>query len=467
MKIQNVVFTMLAGSLAPGTALAQENYAQWAASQTITLNTSATGANVSADVTRFPLAVRLTATNFPFAAAKGNGADIRFTKADGVTRLKHQIERWDSAGKNALVWVLADTVKGNSTAQTLKLYWGKSDAADSSRGSAVFETSNGFAGVWHLSNNNFSDATSNANNGSDVGTTNVAGILGQGRSMEGSATGDPQYISVPDAPSLNITNNLTLSTWVWGRSFETNNRIIQKNNTQNGDDQYRLFIAEGGLMLQLSPNGNEASPVAEFPSPETWHLIHATFNSTVSSTASANIYLDGVLAASADIGGDIQLGNPELGPGELWIGAKPQAAVTGDYSNAIFDEARVHNVARGANWIKLEYANQKAAQNLLTTSLVLGVNPRASRGAAEFSAKSAGKGLVFSVPGGAAGPLRVSLVDVWGRTVWSGTADKGARTVAWNGITANGNRAAPGLYVARLSSAGKSVIAESKVLYNP
>ncbi|HMD68776.1 MAG TPA: DUF2341 domain-containing protein, partial [Chitinivibrionales bacterium] len=144
-------------------AYGAEDYTQWAHACNITLNSSATGANVATQQLGFPVLVRLTSATpaFSFAQAMTAGQDIRFSKSDG-THLPYQIERFDQANQLAEVWVKAD-VNGNDAAQYITMYWGNGTAADSSNGAAVFN--NGFAGVWHLGEtgninaNGYADAT--------------------------------------------------------------------------------------------------------------------------------------------------------------------------------------------------------------------------------------------------------------------------------------------------------------------
>src|SRR5271157_2685701 len=144
-------------------AYGAEDYTQWAHACNITLNSSATGANVATQQLGFPVLVRLTSATpaFSFAQAMTAGQDIRFSKSDG-THLPYQIERFDQANQLAEVWVKAD-VNGNDAAQYITMYWGNGTAADSSNGASVFN--NGFAGVWHLGEtgninaNGYADAT--------------------------------------------------------------------------------------------------------------------------------------------------------------------------------------------------------------------------------------------------------------------------------------------------------------------
>ena len=101
------------------------------------------------DVFGFPLLVRLGAGNFDFSQAAPDGRDVRFVSASGDT-LNHQTEWWDAGLEEAAVWVLMDTVQGNSDTQYITMTWGNPDADDLSDGAAVFDTAAGFIGVYHI-----------------------------------------------------------------------------------------------------------------------------------------------------------------------------------------------------------------------------------------------------------------------------------------------------------------------------
>ena len=173
----------------------QELYGTWGHYRNITVNTTSSGANIAATQYNVPVLVRLTNANFNFALAAGNGRDVRFSKTNTLP-LKYQIESWDSAGQSAAIWVLVDTVLGNSATASFRVYYGKASAADSSNGAAVFSTANNFQAVFHLgetvANDTIRDATANKFKGvpRNVGgsnPTNVAGVIGNGKSFPGSS----------------------------------------------------------------------------------------------------------------------------------------------------------------------------------------------------------------------------------------------------------------------------------------
>jgi hypothetical protein len=130
-------------------ASADSNLATWPHNRNIHINTKASGADIQGEVHGFPLAIRLTRENFPFTQARIDGQDVRFSKPDG-SRLPHEIEYWNASTCSALVWVGVDTIRGNDSTQHIRMYWGKQVAELDNNWFAIFDTANGFGGVWHL-----------------------------------------------------------------------------------------------------------------------------------------------------------------------------------------------------------------------------------------------------------------------------------------------------------------------------
>jgi hypothetical protein len=122
----------------------------WQHAGVFTVLTTPDGANLPAGamVEQFPLLVRLHRDWFDFAQAKADGADVRFTTADGKV-LPHQIEEWDAKNGTASVWVRVPRIEGNARL-TLQIHWGKADPASAADAKAVFNESNGYLSVWHL-----------------------------------------------------------------------------------------------------------------------------------------------------------------------------------------------------------------------------------------------------------------------------------------------------------------------------
>ena len=191
-----------------------ENYATWPYSQKIYLNTTGfSGANVGSSggtQYNFPVLVRLDTTNFRyFSQTLAGGADIRFANSYGA-HLPYEIERWqDNSGNNdtAVIWVKVDSIVPYNGTQYINMYWGQAGAPNLSNGPMVFQTSNNFAGVWHLANN-YNDATANGNNGTSGGTSDTAGVIGRARKFNGASRDSIQIPGLMGSPAT-----VTLSCW--------------------------------------------------------------------------------------------------------------------------------------------------------------------------------------------------------------------------------------------------------------
>jgi hypothetical protein len=86
-----------------------------------------------------------------------------------------------------------------------------------------------------------------------------------------------------------------------------------------------------------------------------------------------------------------------------------------------------------------------APSNSVTTSIARGF-----KSGAAFSVESMGKGVVFRIPENGAARARVSVMDMHGRNVWNRTAQAGAGTLSWNGVTDNGQDVGAGIYMVRM-----------------
>ncbi|NRA24760.1 MAG: DUF2341 domain-containing protein, partial [Oleispira sp.] len=334
----------------------------WTHSQDLTINTTSSGADVSDDVSKFPLLIRLNSTNFDFSEAQTNGEDIRFASSDGFA-FDYEIERWDSVNKLAEIWVQVDRVRGDNSTQFIVMYWGNSGVSSESNSAAVFDTANGFAGVWHLGEdgnttaNGYADATSNSNDGQGANLTSssdVNGVIGRSQNFDGTA----DYIEVDYSATLNTP---LLTVGVWARiDGGAGNRspIAAMGNSHTGYlSGYLLYAAGDDTWQGWSGNGSKWGNVSlgsELTS--VWTYVVMTYDGSTQ-----KLYLDGEQVDTSP--SDTLLAKNESFP--LRIGAGETEATAGYFFNGPVDEARVSNTNRSADWIKLSYENQKSDQTLV------------------------------------------------------------------------------------------------------
>ena len=95
-------------------------YPAWSHSLDLYYDTSPDRVNLTGDVVDFPVLVRLTKAEFPFAEARDSGQDLRFSKPDG-TPLSFEIDLYDPIAGKADIWVRMDTVKADYKGRLARL----------------------------------------------------------------------------------------------------------------------------------------------------------------------------------------------------------------------------------------------------------------------------------------------------------------------------------------------------------
>ena len=349
----------------------------WSYSQTIALDTTASGANVLEDVRQYPLVILLDKSRFDFAQARADGADIRFFDSAGKA-LPHAIELWDKASGLAAVWVMLDLVKANSKDQSIVMKWGHASAPNIGDSKAVFKRQDGFVGVWHLDEDGntgpdvYKDASDHDAHGTGVGMipgSRVDARIGKGVHLDnpkGQETARWIRVSGEKAAQFNPVMPITFSIWALGysypiRSYET---MIAK-----GDTSWtlqRVQYGPGGGAQKIAGQGYQTC----VRTPK-YHLCAYNFAGqglvtrewlhfmVVLEEPSMKIYINGALNASESAG-------PwEKGAHDLGIGNQTQHLGGRRQWDGILDEASVMQGARTAGWAKLDYESQRESPTLV------------------------------------------------------------------------------------------------------
>ncbi|MBF0433461.1 MAG: DUF2341 domain-containing protein, partial [Fibrobacteria bacterium] len=327
------------------TSFSQDDYSSWSYNDTLRLNTTSGGANVttSDSAFNFPVLIRLNSGNFNFSQAMSNGEDIRFGKTDD-THMPYQIERWDNAGELAEIWVKVDTVYPNNSTQKFVMYWGNGSALDSSVDSTVFDTAQGFSGVWHLGEDGnvtadgYEDATANRKHGTGnslTSTSDVPAVAGIGQTFDGAA----DYISLT---SISPPTQGTFSFWVNSNAMATQYLI-------GGNTSFNVGMNSGGYIVSNLGGGNVTSSTSLGTS--SWYHVVASYD-TISN------------AAQVFINGNMEVNNTSatIDPTSVALNFGFQSSM---YFDGTLDEIQFSHVLRSGAWIKLSYENQKASQTLV------------------------------------------------------------------------------------------------------
>ncbi len=325
-------------------AKAAKIYEAWKYSGSLFILTTPEGADLpaSAMFEDFPLLVRLDQDGFDFRQARPNGEDLRFSSPNGEP-LAFQIEEWDSANNMANIWVLIPRIQGNSR-QEIKIYWGHPTAESESSGKAVFNESNGYVSVWHL--NDVARNEVGTLPSIDNGTTMVAGMIGKARHLPGQKGifGGDKIRNYPSGSSSH-------SSEAWFRASRPNTTILGWGNEGGGRGSKVRMQFRSPPHVHIDSDFSDVNGGGDLPLGEWIHVIH-TYDRD-----DGKIYINGKLDGAAKPRLDIK------SPSRLWIG--------GWYDNYDFvgdiDEVRISRVARSADWIKLQYENQKQHQTVVGT----------------------------------------------------------------------------------------------------
>ena len=371
-------FFLVASVLTVSPTEAAAEYPGWQHSGSMFILTTPEGANLpaSATVKDFPVLVRLNKDFFDFGNAKADGADLRFSTKNGEP-LAYQIDEWDPVGGTAAVWVRIPVIQGN-TRQEIKLHWGKADAASESNGKAVFNESNGYLSVFHLG-----DAAKDEVGSlevKDTGTTATAGIVGGARHFPGKAgvSGGDKIATLPTGASPH-------SSEAWFRTSTPNSTIVGWGNEQEYGKVVMQFISPPRISMDCYFSRGSVASEGRIALGEWTHVVH-TYQENESL-----VYVNGQLAGSNT---KDHVPMAIKSPARFWIG--------GWYDNYTFvgdlDEVRISKVTRPAEWVRLQYENQKPLQTLVgplvQPGTEFGLSPESSivkEGQnAEFIAKAGG-----------------------------------------------------------------------------
>lgn len=348
--------------------LGEEDYARWAHTRAIRINTAASGAAISAEVHRFPLLAVLDRSHIDFSQLQPKGRDLRFAKPDG-SPLRYEIEYWDSAAGQAAVWVLVDTIRALDSTQSFTMLWGNAAAPDFSNGRAVFDSADGYTGVWHVNRYRerdtleaLLDASMSDAHAITYGaiTTNavVPGHIGTALSLDGSD--DYLRSGAVGSQELHLgVEDLTLSAWVQAQPAPRYQGVFALD-CQN-DNRLRLLIDNTsgqpwfGIRHAAVDQWIETKGTSDIADGR-WHLVTMVFDRD----ASASLYVDGRLDTTLDISAFADI---PLDSAAVTVGFDNFSS--GSYLGGLLDEIRVIRRAVSPVEVWLAFVNQQQPERLL------------------------------------------------------------------------------------------------------
>jgi len=184
----------------------------------------------------------------------------------------------------------------------------------------------------------FVDNSGSNNNGSCSGITCPTSTTGG--KLNGAYDFSSDYISVPDSPSLNFTNNMTLSAWVTADSFPSYASIIMKAYGTSWSSGYGIYSLNGNLCAFL--NNPSFKACSSFNTTSSYRHVVATFDKP-----NLRLYFDGLEVANFTLNQPIGVSTQELTIGRGSAGAY--------YWDGKIDEVAVFNRTLSAQEIQDAY----------------------------------------------------------------------------------------------------------------
>lgn len=185
----------------------EEDYDLWPHRKAGTLRFSGSGGfALMSTISRIPVLVRLRGD--AVSPDDRTGSSLRFEDGGG-NKLAYEIERWDPVRREADVWVLLREARKLSDAHGIIVYWGLPQAPDWSDGTAVFDTADGWVGVWHFRGGDpLRDVTANRLHLSGTGWELAQGVVGDGIRLR------PDALLGMPAGRLATMGGVNMSAWV-------------------------------------------------------------------------------------------------------------------------------------------------------------------------------------------------------------------------------------------------------------
>jgi len=331
---------------------------------------------IDSALTNFPILLYLSASSgingadltSIFDEVGSNRKKIAVTLADGVTQCYVEIEKWDAVNKKAWLWVKVPSI--SSTSDTiLYIYYDNTQPDNTTYVGDPGETpaqnvwDANFVLVTHMrddpDSSHIRDSTSNANNGTKTAAGEpavTAGKIDDAQNFDGAN----DEISIPDSPSLHLSDGMTLLAWIKADTWESPNNVPIIDKWYDGTHRAYLMWAVSGGELQIgianSAGGAQIEGVTTGMdmATGTWYLVAVVWSTSL---GTAKVYKNGAWVEDMGTGSDTIYPNTD----DVDIGQDYNGE---DNFDGIIDEVRISNIARSAAWIKATY--ETGIDDLLT-----------------------------------------------------------------------------------------------------
>jgi hypothetical protein len=334
----------------------------------VTLDTTSGGGNIASSLTDFPVCVAINPTSWPtaaeheafFGASNTSGKRVQFFASDQTTNLAYEVESYvnTSGAESAIYWVKVPTITGNSTTDVWVGYGNDPNSAAQDAATSVWDAK--FSGVWHLGGNSWGsspeakDSTGNNNHGTNSGSTDVAGVIANGRSFNGTT----DHITLTNHATLRPTK-FSISLWTKRDAVTSRRALFASENAPSGYNGFTLqWNTTNALYCSI---GWGTSYVEKLSSTAPTDITNPHHVAVTYDGSNVTFYYDGVADGSSAHSTDPVFDVSNF----VDIGVMVQSGNHFYYQNGDIDEVRLTGGStsadvRSADWIKAEYSSMKS-----------------------------------------------------------------------------------------------------------
>lgn len=308
---------------------------------------------VGASLTDFP--VLISSTNADWAttgnggkAEQSDGDEFLFTASDNITKLSHEIEKYDPATGEIIAWVKVPSV--SSSADTdINLYFGNASCQDQRDITGAWSE---YLGVWHMNEASGATVDDATSTNADLTSTSSSNVTASGKFMKARTfNGSSDSLDKAATTSFDFTNG-SISMWIYATWPDNPGYNPCPIASRDSSTRFSFHIGSGGGEASTAYIGmwNGSQHVVANGSAfskSAWHLLNITINSGVT-----KYYIDGAQFGS----------NTNIGVGATTNRAFHIGSSTGSAERWVgnLDETRVSSTVRASEWIAAEYANQNS-----------------------------------------------------------------------------------------------------------
>jgi biopolymer transport protein ExbB len=297
--------------------------------------------------------------SFVFDELGAEKLKLAVTTGDGTTQCHIEIEKWDSIGEQAWLWVKVPNI-ASGTDTALYLYY---DSTQPDNTTWVGETGTmpaqnvwdgSFVFVSHMRDDpdasHIKDSTTGGNDGTKKGVgepaVTTAGQIDDAQDFDGT----DDYVGPANESAFDLQTAITVEGWIRLSSFAQPSTVASK--WRNMGVDFRSWL------LTISPAGGEprfyvSRDGAEYPncpgsilSTDTWYHLAGTYGDGY-----IRLFTNSSPATPVALSGNLYLNDEPvlIGANDGWGGTVRK------YTDGIIDEVRISNIVRSAAWIKATY----------------------------------------------------------------------------------------------------------------